>query len=119
MPRLRGSGKLGTVRSLRLPLPLDRWFEQRLCEERDRSASDLLVEAVHGGLRLRPGYMIRHRRTLEQQIRNGDRTLYETYVAALDDAFGEAYIQHIQAWLRADGVSIPDAWLRSSNLARP
>ena len=64
MPRPKGSAKLGQVRSLRLPLELDEWFERRLREDVRRCASDVLLEAVHGGLRLQPGYMWRQRVTL-------------------------------------------------------
>ncbi|MGA8098302.1 MAG: hypothetical protein WB810_06550, partial [Candidatus Cybelea sp.] len=66
MARPKGSAKLGPVRSLRLPLDLDHWFEQRLRDEIERPASDILLEALHGGLRLQSGYMNRHRQTLTE-----------------------------------------------------
>jgi hypothetical protein len=104
MPRLKGSGKLGAVRSLRLPLELDEWFERRLREDAGRSASDVLLEAVHGGLRLQPGYMWRQRVTLTSLVAAGERKLYDSYLCALADSFGSAYVKHIEAWLLADGV---------------
>jgi hypothetical protein len=92
------------VRSLRLPLELDRWFEQRLCDEAARSASDILLEAVHGGLRLQEGYMTRQRAALLALLRANDRPGYESYLQALADSFGAAYVRHLEAWLAADGV---------------
>lgn len=104
MPRPKGSGKLGPVRSLRLPLELDDWFEQRLRDDGARPASDILLEAVHGGLRLQPGYMTRQHRALGELIRAGDRVRYDSYVRALADSFGSAYVNHVEAWLFADGT---------------
>src|SRR5690348_12655012 len=75
MPRRKGSGKYGPVRSLRLSLELDNWFEQRLRDD-PRSASDILLEAVHGGLRLQPGYMSRQHRTLTDLAEANDRERY-------------------------------------------
>jgi hypothetical protein len=92
------------VRSLRLPLELDCWFEQRLRDEAERSASDILLEAVHGGLRLEPGYMARQRRALEQLVATRDRAGYESYLRALRESFGQAYADHLEAWLLADGI---------------
>lgn len=104
MPRAKGSGKFGPVRSLRLPLELDRWFERRLREDAVRPASDILLEAVHGGLRLRPGYMRRQYDSLAALIAANDPRHYETYIRALDDAFGSGYVKHLEAWLHSDGV---------------
>ena len=104
MPRAKGSGKLGPVRSLRLPLELDGWFEQRLRDDGARPASDILLEAVHGGLRLQPGYMVRQHRALGELVRAGDRIRYDSYVRALADSFGSAYVNHVEAWLFADGT---------------
>jgi hypothetical protein len=104
MPRPKGSGRFGPVRSLRLPRDLDLWFEQRLRDEAARPASDILLEAVHGGLRLRDGYMRRQRHALGLLIAANDRARYESYVRALADSFGSGYVTHLEAWLRADGM---------------
>jgi hypothetical protein len=104
MPRPKGSGKFGPVRSLRLPLELDEWFERRLREDAERPASDILLEAVHGGLRLAPGYMRRHRGTLGALAAANDATGYDSYVRALTDSFGSGYVKHLEAWLLADGI---------------
>lgn len=103
MSRPKGSGKFGAVRSLRLPLELDRWFERRLREDATRPASDILLEAVHGGLRLRSGYMTSQYRALASFVSANDRTRYGSYVRALADSFGSAYVKHLEAWLLADG----------------
>jgi hypothetical protein len=104
MPRAKGSGKFGPVRSLRLPLELDRWFESRLREDALRPASDMLLEAVHGGLRLQPGYMRRQYSSLAALVSGNDLRRYETYVRALNDTFGSGYVKHLEAWLRSEGV---------------
>jgi len=104
MPRAKGSGKFGPVRSLRLPLELDRWFELRLREDALRPASDILLEAVHGGLRLQPGYMRRQYDSLAALVSANDKRPYDTYIRALNDAFGSGYVKHLEAWLRSDGV---------------
>lgn len=104
MPRTKGSGKFGPVRSLRLPLELDRWFERRLREDAVRPASDILLEAVHGGLRLQRGYMRRQYDSLAALVAGHDLRRYETYIRALDDSFGSGYVKHLEAWLRSDGV---------------
>ncbi len=87
MPRPKRSAKLGQVRSLRLPLELDERFERRLRADASRCASDVLLEAVHGGLRLQPGYMWRQRVTLTSLLTAGEWKLYESYLAALGDTF--------------------------------
>jgi len=104
MSRPKGSGRFGSVRSLRLPRALDEWFEQRLRDEVSRSASDILLEAVHGGLRLQPGYMTRQHRALGALGAANDRARYESYVDALTDSFGSAYVKHLEAWLTAEGA---------------
>jgi hypothetical protein len=114
MARPRGSGKFGPVRSLRLPHDLDRWFEERLCAEPDRAASEMLLEAIHGGLRLQPGYMRRQRIALAELIAARNRAGYESYRRALADSFGNVYLQHVEAWLAADGVLPPDYTLPSN-----
>ena len=35
---------------------------------RDKSVSEILLELIHGGLRLREGYMAIHRRVLEARL---------------------------------------------------
>lgn len=101
MPRVKGSGLLGVVRSLRLPLALDEWFEKRLCQEPQRSASDMLLELVHGGLRLRRGYMERHRAELEAYGARNDAQGYGDYRRALEQTFGLTYVEHLERWLQA------------------
>jgi hypothetical protein len=88
---------------MRLPAALDDWFEARLRAHPHRSASDVLVELVHGGLRLRDGYMSIHRHALEQ--RAGDSVAYAEYRSALADTFGPDYVAHVEQWLEADGVA--------------
>jgi hypothetical protein len=118
MPRPKGSATLGPVRSLRLPLDLDRWFEQRLRDESARPASDILLEAVHGGLRLRSGYMNRHRQAMAAFVAASDRSGYESYVRALTDSFGIPYVKHLEAWLLADGVLPLDSALNASDTSQ-
>lgn len=100
MPRVKGSGTMGVVRSLRLPRSLDAWFEARLREHPERSASELLLALFHGGLRLQDGYMERHRAYLERHADAGDVRAYAAYRQALADTFGEAYAAHVEAWIR-------------------
>ena len=64
----------------------------------------LLVELVHGGLRLRDSYMSIHRYALE--ARAGDATAYGEYRTALHDTFGPEYVEHLERWLEADGVTV-------------
>ena len=47
------------------------------------------MSLVHGGLRLRAGYMLVHRRMLEH---------------CLTDTFGTEYVEHLERWLEADGI---------------
>jgi hypothetical protein len=104
MSRPKGSGKLGPVRSLRLPFELDEWFEERLRDEAARPASEILLDAVHGGLRLQPGYMGRQHLALSALAVANDLVRYESYVRALADSFGSTYVKHLEAWLAADGI---------------
>lgn len=106
MARPRGNST-GPTRSMRLPLPLDEWFEARMRAYPQRSASDLLVELVHGGLRLRDGYMSTHRYALE--ARSGDPAAYGEYRACLHDTFGPQYVEHLERWLEAEGVHVEAA----------
>lgn len=71
---------------------------------RNKSSSEVLIELIHGGLRLRDGYMSIHRRALEHVLRSGDAAAYATYRACLIDTFGHEYIEHLESWLDADGV---------------
>ena len=99
MPRVKGTSQRGPVRALRLPLALDAWFEQRLRDEPDRSATQLLLEVIHAGLRLQPGYFAQHVRRLEFLHRCGDAGPINAYVQALTDTFGVAYVSHVRAVL--------------------
>lgn len=69
-----------------------------------KSSSEILVELIHGGLRLREGYMAVHRRTLEALAHDAAAVL--AYVRALEDTFGSEYTNHLQKWLIADGIDI-------------
>lgn len=111
--RARRGEPTGPTRSVRLPAALDRWFEERLRLHPDRSASELLLELIHGGLRLREGYMPVHRRTLERLIARGDERACADYLRALFDTFGQEYVEHLQAWLGADGFEID--WVTRSS----
>ncbi len=106
MPRRKGSGRLGPVRSLRLPLALERWFGATLCLRPDHSASSLLLELVHGGLRLAPGYMRRHAAALLALERDGAAIARENYARALGDTFGERYVAHVEAWIQSERGTI-------------
>jgi hypothetical protein len=107
MPRPKGSATTGPTRSTRLPGPLDEWFQQRLDARRELSPSELLVTLIHGGLRLRDGYMAIHRRTLEDFIAAGQTERFETYLRCLLDTFGRDYVEHLRRWLEADGFTLP------------
>jgi len=84
---------MGPTRSTRLPQALDEWFAERLERHQERSPSEMLVQLIHGGLRLREGYMAIHRRALED---------------LLDDTFGPDYVAHLERWLAADGIDLPN-----------
>ena len=73
MGRVKGSGSMGPTRSTRLPAALDEWLESRLMLHRDKSVSEILLELIHGGLRLREGYMAIHRRVLEARLAERSR----------------------------------------------
>jgi hypothetical protein len=103
VPRPRGT-TTGQTRSLRLPFALDEWLEARMRAHPHRSVSDLLVELVHGGLRLRDGYMSIHRYALEARI--DDAPAYGQYRACLLDTFGAEYVEHLERWLEADGIAV-------------
>lgn len=107
MGRAQGSGTMGPTRSLRLPRALDAWFTARLDRHPERSASELLVQLVHGGLRLREGYMAIHRRALEQCLATGSTEGYATYLQCLVDTFGPDYVAHLESWLAAERITVP------------
>lgn len=107
MPRRKGTATTGPTRSTRLPGPLDEWFQQRLDARRELSASELLVALIHGGLRLRDGYMAIHRRVLEDYLAEGRTAHYDTYLRCLLDTFGREYVEHLRRWLEADGFATP------------
>ncbi|GAC1584096.1 MAG: hypothetical protein NVS3B7_19490 [Candidatus Elarobacter sp.] len=106
MGRAKGSGVVGPTRSTRLPVAIDAWLETRLTLHRDKSVSEILLELIHGGLRLREGYMAIHRRTLEDRM-GGDPATYAAYRACLLDTFGAQYLEHLDRWLEADGICAP------------
>ncbi len=97
---------MGPTRSVRLPLAVDRWFADRLDRDRERSPSEVLVALVHGGLRLREGYMAIHRRVLEHYVSTGQRDVYAAYTRCLLDTFGADYVAHLEKWLAADGIDV-------------
>ena len=105
MPRKKGSGQAGPVRALRLPRPLDAWFEGRLRERPAASATSLLLELVHGGLRLVPGYMSRQRAHLERLRSEPGKEAARGYLSALRDTFGDEYVAHLEAWIEAAHLS--------------
>jgi hypothetical protein len=100
--RVRGSGSMGPTRSTRLPRALDEWFTERLERHPERSPSELLVQLIHGGLRLREGYMAIHRRVLEGHVSSGETDAYAIYVRCLTDTFGSEYVAHLEKWLAAE-----------------
>jgi hypothetical protein len=102
--RTKGSGSMGPTRSMRLPRALDAWFGERLERHPERSSSELLVNLVHGGLRLREGYMAIHRRVLEHYVSSEQHEVYAAYVRCLLDTFGPEYVEHLERWIAADGV---------------
>ena len=98
---------------MRLPRALDDWFLERLERHAERSPSAILVQLVHGGLRLREGYMEIHRRVLEQHIAAGATETYATYVQCLTDTFGPEYVEHLNDWIAAERVARPPALAKS------
>ena len=95
---------MGSTRSMRLPRALDAWLDERLDLHPERSPSEVLVTLVHGGLRLREGYMAIHRRVLEHYVTSGQHDVYAAYVRCLLDTFGPEYVEHLERWLEADRV---------------
>src|SRR5579884_39369 len=95
---------MGPTRSTRLPAAIDAWLESRIALHPDRSVSEILLALIHGGLRLRDGYMAIHRRVLEERAA-GDPVANAAYRACLLDTFGPAYLEHLDRWLEADGVA--------------
>ncbi len=98
---------MGPTRSTRLPAALDTWFAERLDRHPERSPSELLVQLIHGGLRLREGYMAIHRRALESYLAAGEHDTYAAYIRCLSDTFGADYVAHLERWLAADGIVAP------------
>ena len=94
---------MGPTRSTRLPATIDAWLESRLMLHPDRSVSEIMLQLIHGGLRLREGYMAIHRRALEDLA--DDAIACEAYRACLLDTFGTEYVQHLDRWLEADGIA--------------
>ncbi len=95
---------MGPTRSTRLPAALDQWLESRLMLHRDKSVSEIMLALIHGGLRLREGYMAVHRRALEARL-GDDAASYAAYRACLLDTFGPEYLDHLDRWLEADGIA--------------
>ncbi len=71
---------------------------------RDKSVSEIMLALIHGGLRLREGYMAVHRRALEARL-GDDAASYAAYRACLLDTFGPEYLDHLDRWLEADGIA--------------
>ena len=94
---------------MRLPRALDEWLTERLERHPERSPSAILVQLIHGGLRLREGYMEIHRRVLEEHISTGATDTYAAYVACLTDTFGPDYVAHLSDWIAAERVVRPAA----------
>jgi hypothetical protein len=106
---------MGPTRSTRLPRPIDEWFNARLALRPEASASEFLVALIHGGLRLREGYMAVHRRQLEDLAAAGRENDFATYIHCLLDTFGPEYVGHLTRWLQADGiVPIPSTTMTNS-----
>jgi hypothetical protein len=119
MGRLAGSGAAGKTRSTRLPRALDEWFIERLERHPEQSATELLVQLIHSGLRLREGYMAIHRRALEE--RGGPQAPsaeYVTYARCLVDTFGPDYLAHLERWLEADRARSLRTMLNGAKPAR-
>jgi hypothetical protein len=93
---------MGPTRSMRLPRALDEWFVERLERDRERSPSEVLVQLVHGGLRLREGYMAIHRRELERLRSSESEQTHSGYLRCLADTFGPEYVAHLEKWIASD-----------------
>ncbi len=107
---------MGPTRSMRLPQALDEWFTERLERHSERSPSAILVQLVHGGLRLHEGYMEIHRRVLEQHILSGATDTYAAYVQCLTDTFGPEYVAHLGEWIAAERVARPPAMAKNGKV---
>ena len=106
MPRVKDSGRFGPVRSLRLPLSLEHWLHERLMERNDISTSRVLLELIHGGLRLVPGYLARHRDALHVLREREENEKADAYIMALRHSFGDAYVYHLERWLESSAPRI-------------
>ena len=109
---------MGPTRSTRLPRALDDWFVERLARYSERSPSEMLVQLIHGGLRLREGYMAIHRRALEQHRSAGEGDGYAAYVDCLTDTFGAEYVAHLETWLASDRNPAPAGTSRNGKEPR-
>jgi hypothetical protein len=89
-----------------LPRALDEWFATRLDLKPEASPSEVLVALIHGGLRLRDGYMAVHRRALEHYLATGQIEPLRVYRRCLLDSFGSDYVGHLERWLAADGLTL-------------
>jgi hypothetical protein len=97
---------MGPARCTRLPRALDEWFTARLDFTPEKSPSELLVALIHGGLRLRDGYMAIHRRALEHYAVTAQTDCYAVYRRSLLDTFGVEYVDHVERWLAAEGIEL-------------
>jgi hypothetical protein len=104
--RRKGSGQTGPTRSVRLPRALDDWFATRLDLKPEASPSEVLVALIHGGLRLRDGYMAVHRRALEHYLATGQIEPLRVYRRCLLDSCGSDYVGPLARWLAADGLTL-------------
>ncbi len=95
---------MGPTRCTRLPRALDEWFTTRLALTPEKSPSEFLIALIHGGLRLRDGYMAIHRRALEHYLSAAEADRYAVYRRSLLDTFGAEYVEHVERWLAANGI---------------
>jgi len=110
---------MGPTRSMRLPRTLDEWFAERLERHPERSPSEMLVQLIHGGLRLREGYMAIHRRVLEQYVSSGESDHYAAYVRCLTDTFGPEYVSHLGIGSPPSGLALRPARPKMGGLDEP
>ena len=106
---------MGPTRCTRLPRALDEWFTARLDLTPEKSPSELLVALIHGGLRLRDGYMAIHRHALEHYAVTAQGECYAVYRRSLLDTFGAEYVDHVERWLAADGIEIQSVFNVNKN----
>ena len=92
------------MRSLRLPLELDRWFELRLREDALRPAISFSSRRCTAACASNPAICVAQFDSLAALVSANDKRPYDTYIRALNDAFGSGYVKHLEAWLRSDGV---------------